>query len=115
MLSYRLHKVKHLPLLNLLNLKNVLQRNFIEMLPDMINLVVCLKQKKEMDTTINVGGWETDDRRGLKEIALLHVGGTLFSLLKGLDVSPAPHNISLSLCRTSSWLPVTKKSKEDIF
>lgn len=43
--SHRLHKVKHLPLLDLLHLEDVLQRNFVEMLPHVIHLVVCLRRE----------------------------------------------------------------------
>lgn len=42
--SYRLHKVKHLPLLDLLHLEDVLQRNLIEVLPYVVHLVVRLRR-----------------------------------------------------------------------
>lgn len=45
--SYRLHKVKHLPLLDFLHFEDVLQRNLVEMLPDVIYLAVGLQQRKK--------------------------------------------------------------------
>lgn len=42
--SYWLHKVKHLPLLDLLHLEDVLQRNLVEVLPHVIDLVVRLRR-----------------------------------------------------------------------
>lgn len=41
--TYRLHELKHLPLLHFLHLEDILQRYFIEMLPDQIHLTVCLQ------------------------------------------------------------------------
>lgn len=40
--SYRLHKLKHLPLLNFLHFEHVLQRHLVEMLLHVIHLTVCL-------------------------------------------------------------------------
>lgn len=45
--SYRLHKVKHLPLLDLLHLEDVLQRNLVEMLPHVVDLVVRLRHRRK--------------------------------------------------------------------
>ena len=47
MSSYRLHKVKHLPLLDLLHLEDVLQRHLVEMLPYVIYLVVRLQRGRK--------------------------------------------------------------------
>lgn len=52
-MSYRLHKVKHLPLLDFLHFQHILQRNFVEMLPHAAHLVVRLKQKY-MSTGLSV-------------------------------------------------------------
>lgn len=47
MLTYRLHKLKHLPLLDLLHLEDILQGDLVEMLPNQVDLAVCLQEKKE--------------------------------------------------------------------
>lgn len=41
--TYGLHKLKHLPLLDLLHLEDVLQGDLIEMLPNQVHLAVCLQ------------------------------------------------------------------------
>lgn len=41
--TYRLHELKHLPLLDFLHLEDILQGYFIEMLPDQVHLTVCLQ------------------------------------------------------------------------
>ena len=43
--TYRLHELKHLPLLDFLHLEDILQRYFIEMLPNQVHLAVCLQAK----------------------------------------------------------------------
>lgn len=43
-MCYRFHKLKHLPLLNLLHFKDVFQRDLVEVLPHMIHLVICLRK-----------------------------------------------------------------------
>lgn len=50
--SYRLHKVKHLPLLDLLHLEDVLQGDLVEMLPHVIHLVVRLQQGGKVNRLI---------------------------------------------------------------
>lgn len=56
MLTYRLHELKHLPLLDLLHLEDILQGDFVEMLPNQVHLAVCLqapgrlKRKYEVTT-----------------------------------------------------------------
>lgn len=50
-----------------------------------------------------------------RQMSLLHVDGTLFSLLKGSNASPSLHNISLSLCHISSWLPATQNTTQYSF
>lgn len=41
--TYRLHKLKHLPLLDLLHLEDILQGDLVEMLPNQVHLAVCLQ------------------------------------------------------------------------
>lgn len=49
--THRLHKIKHLPLLDLLHLEDVLQGNFVEMLPHIINLTVRLSHRRQIVKT----------------------------------------------------------------
>lgn len=51
--THRLHKIKHLPLLDLLHLEDVLQRNLVEVLPHVIHLTVRLQQRRQ---TVNTEG-----------------------------------------------------------
>lgn len=63
-MSYRLHKLKHLSLLDLLHFEDVLQGDLIEVLPHVIHLIVRLQQEKllwEMSSLV----WETETGRGL--------------------------------------------------
>jgi hypothetical protein len=41
-LTHRLYEVKHLPLLDLLHLEDILQRHLVEMLPHVVHLAVGL-------------------------------------------------------------------------
>lgn len=41
--THRLHKVKHLPLLDLLHLEDILQGDLVEVLPHVIHLTVRLR------------------------------------------------------------------------
>lgn len=43
-MCYRFHKLKHLPLLNLLHFEDVFQRDLVEVLPHVIHLVICLRK-----------------------------------------------------------------------
>lgn len=50
---YRLHKLKHLPLLDFLHFKHVLQWHLVEMLPHVIHLIVCLGDSEETQKADN--------------------------------------------------------------
>lgn len=50
--THRLHKVKHLPLLDLLHLEDILQGDLVEVLPHVIHLTVRLRHRRQ---TVNTG------------------------------------------------------------